>query len=263
MFEIFKNLFAKEKDLKQTKPSSNYEYIVLVDYDNVKLLFRNRGVEHVVNRIITNISPRLNSKYNRIRLRLYGGWYQNQTLSKNAQKLSSDITTKFPTVESINFNNEIYKCIINVELAYTLEFDHKHKLFNTYRKRTIPSGIKANRAPYHNCKNNKNCELSNIYRFIKDKSCPNSICDVPLNDVLEKNEQKLVDTMITSDIIYLSFNDNTELCVVTSDDDILPGINTALYNNTKLIHLHTHSNRKTPTYYIPTSNNSYVQLNMS
>lgn len=263
MFEILKKIFSNREPNNLKKPLENNELIVLVDYDNVKIIFRNRGLEHVVSRIISNITPNLDKKYNRVRIRLYGGWYHNQTLSKKAQNLASDIANKFPKVENINFNNVLYKSIINAELAYTLEFDHKHKLFNTYRRKRTPSGIKANKPPYQNCQNQPNCDLINIHKFINKKKCPHASCGVTHNGVLEKNEQKLVDTMLTSDIIYLSFNDNNELCVVTSDDDILPGINTALNNNIKLIHLHTHSNRKTPQYYIPVSNNDYVQINMS
>ncbi|MBO6522371.1 MAG: hypothetical protein JJ971_00970 [Balneolaceae bacterium] len=248
---------------KSKEASSLSELVILIDYDNIKSIFRQRGLVHVVDRIMLNISPSISKVYNRYRLRLYGGWYESNNLSRNAQMLSAEISSNYPDVRKIKKNDKESSSIINVELAFSLESDHKHKLFNTYRKNRTPHGIRSAKRPFNQCSNPKSCTLDCIPSFLNKKKCPDHTCQASLNDILIKNEQKLVDTMLTSDIIFLSFRDNDEVCVVTSDDDIWPGINTALFNNTQLIHLHTHSNRKTPAYYIPHGVQNYTQINMT
>ena len=49
---------------------------------------------------------------------------------------------------------------------------------------------------------------------------------------------KLVDTMITADMINIAINEN-ELSIISSDDDFWPGIMTALHIGAKVFHILT------------------------
>ena len=68
------------------------------------------------------------------------------------------------------------------------------------------------------------------------------------NDVLQKWEQKLVDTMLVSDLIFLATRGERDLVVVSSDDDIWPGIRTALQLGARVTQVHT-GGRETPADY--------------
>jgi uncharacterized LabA/DUF88 family protein len=77
--------------------------------------------------------------------------------------------------------------------------------------------------------------------------------------VLRKLEQKLVDTMMVADMIYLARADNAAIAVVSSDDDMWPGILSGLVAGAQLIHIQT-TGVKRVLPYKRNVNGTYVQL---
>ena len=57
--------------------------------------------------------------------------------------------------------------------------------------------------------------------------------------LLSRREQKLVDTMIVADLIHLASRGETPIGLVSSDDDMWPGILSALNIGASVIHVHT------------------------
>lgn len=55
--------------------------------------------------------------------------------------------------------------------------------------------------------------------------------------------------MLTADLIHLAKNGQQELAVVSSDDDLWPGIQMALLAGAHVIQVHTRSGRPTPLAY--------------
>jgi hypothetical protein len=55
--------------------------------------------------------------------------------------------------------------------------------------------------------------------------------------------------MLTADFIHLAQIDPRLLCIVSSDDDLWPGIRMALLRNRAVVHVHTQATHRThPTY---------------
>lgn len=227
--------------------------IILVDYDNIDRNVSIHGISHVVNKILSKIDIAETTGNKRINIRLYGGWYEQNHFTTRAQNLSADISVTFPNVALLSDN--ITPVIVNCEMAYSILADPNNHLFNTFRSRGVPSGLKAKHPNSCGC-TTLNCPLMAFYDFINNNRC--SVCNtIKPEDLLYRGEQKLVDTMLTSDLIYLS-NQSLNIGIVSSDDDFWPGIKTTLTNGKKIIQIHT-KNRPTPHYYTRTTNNNYTQ----
>jgi hypothetical protein len=80
--------------------------------------------------------------------------------------------------------------------------------------------------------------------------CPNSMCPFTLQDFLSKPTQKLVDSMIVCDLLLVS-NSNARVVVVSSDDDLWPGIYTALGCGCQIIRIRTSTKPTQITYPTP------------
>jgi len=228
--------------------------LILVDYDNVDSNITRLGIVHVVNRILSKIDSSEISSNRRVTIRLYGGWYEQNNFTRRAQNLSADISANFPGTSILSDNST--SVIVNCEMAYSILADPTNHLFHTYRSRGVPSGLRVNHPSQCGC-TNSSCPLVATYNFVRTKNC--STCNrIKLDDLLYRAEQKLVDTMLTSDLIF-SANQPINVAIVSSDDDFWPGIKTSINYGKKVIQIHTRS-RLTPTYYTrTTAHNFYVQ----
>jgi hypothetical protein len=227
--------------------------IILVDYDNIETNIVRHGVMHVVNRIVSKIDSTEVDSNRHITIRLYGGWYQQNRFTNQAQILSADILANFPNTALLSDN--LTSVIVNCEMAYSILADPTNHLFSTYRPRGIPMGLKAKHPSNCGC-STPNCPIVATHNFLRNNIC--NVCNtVRPEDIFFRGEQKLVDTMLTSDLIFSS-NQSANLGVVSSDDDFWPGIKTTLANGKTVIQLHTR-NRSTPSSYTRTTINNYIQ----
>lgn len=92
--------------------------------------------------------------------------------------------------------------------------------------------------------------------------CPTPKCTVELDKVLLRAEQKLVDTMLVTDLIHYSMHQKETIVVVTSDDDVWPGIHSAIVHGANIHHVQTIPGRVTPTYYSKLVSGTYHQYTM-
>lgn len=227
--------------------------IILVDYDNIDRSILRHGISHVINRILSKIDPHEVLGNRHVHIRLYGGWYEQNRFTTRAQNLSADISANFPNVCLLSDNST--SGIVNCEMAYSILADPSNHLFNTFRSRGIPSGLKAKHPTNCGCTNQR-CPVIAAYDFINNKLC-NTCGNIRPEDIFYRSEQKLVDTMLTSDLIFSS-TQSLNLGVVSSDDDFWPGIKTTLVTGKCVIQIHT-KNRPTPTFYTRTTSNNYIQ----
>lgn len=63
--------------------------MVFLDYDNLEYSTRVKGLHYVAEKIIALVDPSC-AKDKRITIRLYGGWYENETITKRAQDLETE-----------------------------------------------------------------------------------------------------------------------------------------------------------------------------
>ncbi|WP_421794284.1 hypothetical protein [Hydrocarboniphaga effusa] len=230
---------------------------ILVDYDNVYDHDRRLGLPHVISKITAVISPHLPVAVNRLSYRLYGGWFEEAKLSRSAQKLGASITT-YPTAANINGNAGV----VQVDFARALFSNPRNHLTHTFRPRGQVPRLSCEASPYRRCTVTAQCPLIHLAAFINSEQCHSSGCPVTPADILKKEEQKLVDTMIVSDIAYLATQDVTSaIAVVSADYDIWPGIVNALAFGKGVVHVHPKPNYgiRRNRYAVPIGS-SYVPL---
>ena len=75
------------------------------------------------------------------------------------------------------------------------------------------------------CAHSTNCPLDDLRQWQK-KRCPrHNDCPVKTRDAIGAERQKLVDTAIVADTMYLArYHGRDWVAVVSNDDDILPGL---------------------------------------
>jgi len=228
--------------------------MILVDYDNIEKSTLRHGVVHVVNRIVSKIDPTEVDSSHRITIRLYGGWYLNNSFTHKAQLISSDILANFPNTAMLSDGTT--NVVVNCEMAYSILADPTNHLFSTFRPRGFPNGLGA-KNPIVDCGcTNTNCPIIAVHDFLVNNVCGTCKTIKP-EDVYYRGEQKLVDTMLTCDLIFSS-NQPANLGVVSSDDDFWPGIKTTLINGKKVIQLHTRKHSM-PSSYTRTTRSNYIQ----
>jgi hypothetical protein len=229
---------------------------ILVDYDNIDLISRRRGLKFIANGIISQLDDVEFTKITEIKLRLYGGWFSKIAKTTFAENLNAEIYRDFPSIVMNTTTKRIYK--VEVELAYgLLSFPSIH-FFDTYRIRGFQTDIKSKPPSQEGCID-LNCPVRLVYEFITNGSCKNQCCNITPEDILYKGVQKLVDNMICCDIIYLAASNPAPIVLVSSDEDFWPVIFSVIKNSKKIIHIHSKPNRTLQLCYKNISNNFYIE----
>jgi hypothetical protein len=236
--------------------------IFLVDYDNVRPIDRGRGLANIVEKIVRTVGTAPYASVPRARVRLYGGWLLRSTPSRLAQALAADIAAHFPRVVVVTDPAVSVRVTTNVELAHSLECDPRSVFPNTFRVRSAPENIRSKAIPYAGCQNPAACAIGVMHTFFTSGGCPQVGCSVVLEGVLERAEQKLVDGMITADLLHLSTRATEPIAIVTSDDDLWPAVHGAVIYGAHVLHIQTHAGRTTPTYYSALVSGQYSQFSL-
>lgn len=245
--------------LHSAKP--DFSVWILVDYSNVDPLLKQRGLGAVAWEIIQAIGPANFTPAEQVQVRLYGGWYQGDEFSKLAQQLAAEISGAFPQPVYLPAGDESLPLRVNVELARSLLIDPSRDLFHTYRPRGLPGGIICESPPFPGCISPALCPIQPLFSFFTDRTCPATDCGVRPRHVLSRPEQKLVDTMLVADLIHLASQRET-VGVVSSDDDIWPGIRMALSGGGSVIHIHSKKGQGTPEFYKGPLPSAYQELHL-
>ena len=96
---------------------------ILVDYDNVHEIYRNRTLHETIEKILSLVDERLFFNQPRVRVRLYDGWFEGTRISRSAQRLAPQVQSAFPFSRSYQENGETKKIIVSAEMAYCLDGD--------------------------------------------------------------------------------------------------------------------------------------------
>lgn len=234
--------------------------LVLVDYNNIPEADRRKGVEYVVNRLISAIDPACIRGYRRIAFRLYDGWYEKQSLTRKAQTISANVQSAYPDKKTLCDKTGTFDAIVNVDLAYSLRCEPGVHIWHTFRqhqranlnvKCQVPSAVGCTATT---------CALTHLPALFSSGACPIPGCQVTSEALFVRNEQKMVDTMIVADMLESLLKKQAELAVVSSDDDLWPAIRMLLANGMRVFHIHTIPKRTTPSYFLKGLNSNYVQL---
>lgn len=209
---------------------------ILVDFDNVPDVVRYKGTRYVADKVLTSLRtmvPGAVANLSRLDVRFYGGWLGLNSPTPLASHLLAEVQRDFPFV--ILAPNPI---TISGELAQSLLPLPKHILPHTFRQRRGKQNISCQHPTKLGCVL-QTCPMIIVHDFLKSETCPSAGCGRTANNFLVKSEQKLVDTMLVADLIHLSANGASQIAVVSSDDDLWPGMLLAMHNGASLFHVCT------------------------
>jgi hypothetical protein len=212
---------------------------VLIDFDNFytehykakKLTW----LIHELNKVITEVLNYQQYVKN-IFVRLYGGWMENGMLTPTASLIQQELSTNsifpmpHPKSEGLLRGN--------IEIATKLISIPNNVWDNTKKsKNGLPNIRVEHSALYEHCHSNTDrCPVLILKTFLKKKTRKCSVvgCDGTNESVFKTVEQKMVDTLLSCDLLHLSnISSVLSIIVMTDDFDIHPAIATARngYNN--------------------------------
>ena len=236
--------------------------IVLIDYDNLDPLARRRGVRYVMTNLLQAIGRQRLAAEQAVVCRLYGGWFDGTALSSRAQEIAADLRREFPGTVTVADEHGAHTVRVRAELALALACDPRVALTHTYRRRSLPPRLRCAAAPFPDCASSSRCPVAGIHPFIRDGACPAEDCDVTPRAVLERAEQKLVDSMIVIDLVHLAEAASELLVVVSADDDLWPGMRFVLLRGTPVVHVVPRRHRRPPGPYRRLETPDYSQVAM-
>lgn len=158
-----------------------------------------------------------------ILIRLYGGWVDNGILTRRASMLEQVINASpiFP------FRDSSRGTIVRgkIELAKSLLVHPRLEWSGTFRTKAGLPRIRLEQNFTHSCVDQDLCPVRVLARFTKSRSkmCPVKDCTVLNRDAFKCAEQKMVDTLISCDLIALASDPYTAAVALLSEDtDLLP-----------------------------------------
>ena len=205
--------------------------ILLVDYSN---MIQDAGV--LKEDVISLVKAYLNFvgwKGLRIEadVRLYDGWDMMEddgksTMSRNAQEVCAVMTSAFPL--------RLGPCLVRVELARSLASQPTLHLKHTFRRRQHIQKVSVAPASDFCCDDARKMEPF-LFQLIKKGRC--AFCGKAASSILYAAEQKMVDTMMSLDVVYYGSHDAGTLVVASDDDDIMPAMLEVAKSGTIIYHL--------------------------
>lgn len=223
---------------------------LLIDYDNVTDFARGMSLAALVKHIETKISSAHICSYDRLNVRLYGGWNWERGITRSAQTLAAEIQRSFPApIARVDEIGRTVHRITTVELATS-----PLTLPNVILKGTLMSDrtvrkIRCTSRPWVKCSNDGDCGLRAVERFLAEDACPTHSCHVTPLDVLRRTEQKQVDTLIVADLCELALRRSAvHVVLVSSDADMWPGVLMCLSAGCTVVHVNRQPGYITPPH---------------
>lgn len=210
------------------EPGGERTCLVLVDYDNAFPPSEPLTPEEVALEVELWIR-RLSTRYTdvaRIEMRLYGGWYDDADLSRQGS-LVVQILSRMPEFPIRLPGGRILRGEIALA-SWPLVSARSSPLLGTYRRRSSLPRIRLNKQPYpDNCaKLDSTCPAAILRAFTRTnhRACPTEACTTLSSEAFVTHEQKMVDTMLATDLLTASQHSSTDsiVVVISGDSDFLP-----------------------------------------
>lgn len=201
---------------------------IFIDYDNLLNGQKSSGILDVVTKALLQTPLSSSTARGTCDIRIYGGWYEGPAMTQRAQDLAVGIGREFPAIIRVpHQGGEVAALAAKAELAVAMMEEPNRHLFGTYRKKEKPGNLRVQRPGEVGCTDTA-CPLPLAKKLLKSGKCPTSSCSVTANDLVSRHEQKIVDTMLTCDLVYAPTQDYQHLILISDDDDFLPPLRAAL-----------------------------------
>jgi len=219
-------------------PERIMRYSIFVDYDNLLPSQKIAGMLDLLTKALIQLPLGVATTRARCEARVYGGWYEGNQITRRAQDVTVEIQRDFPKVIRLPSTSGNHMSVsTSVELAVALLQEPSHHLFNTYRRKGKPANVRVAEKCDVGC-NEADCLLPLMKRFIGSGNCPKAGCAVTTGNLIYRNEQKIVDTMLACDLIYAANGSSDQVILISGDDDFLPPLRAVLLSGTAAVRIH-------------------------
>jgi uncharacterized LabA/DUF88 family protein len=221
-------------------PDPDSRCVILIDYDNLLQHQKSAGVLDVVTKVLVQVPYGDSAAQIRCDVRVYGGWYEGTVMTRRAQTVVVELQRDFPytlRLPMLNAPGKYRKASIGAELARSLLQEPSHHLINTYRRKGKPANVRVEDPTIAGCVD-PDCVLPMMKKLLKTGRCPKPGCGVVVGDLVYRHEQKIVDTMLSCDLIYAAGGRAEHIVLVSSDDDFLPPLRTVLLAGKTVLRFH-------------------------
>ncbi len=221
---------------------------VFIDYDNLSEGQKRSGMLDVLTKALMQLSTIRFAARIACEVRVYGGWYEGSEMTQLAQDVSIKIGDEFPKLIIVSQSNG-GKVAINTsaELAMALMQEPSYHLFGTYRKKGRPANVRVESQTDVGCCDDM-CALPLMKRLLKNGKCPQLGCQITRSNLVYRNEQKIVDTMLSCDLIHAASLNETLVVLISSDDDFLPPLRTVLLRGVSAFRFHPQPNSQRASF---------------
>jgi hypothetical protein len=237
--------------------------LFLVDYDNIDRGAQRRGLAFLMDAILNCVGPHhlIRAGIARVHFRLYGGWHEGRMPTRRAQQLMAEIERVSPMRVEIVRDSKAVTVSASAEMAIALHDEPGRVFYNTFRAYEPPQALEARPIAELGCER-RPCPLSGLRDFLSNRHCGVPGCVVEPSAMLFVPQQKLVDTMLVVDLLSAARREPPIMAVVSSDDDMWPGIRSALHLGREVLHVHTQRARFTSPEYCGDIKSGYRQFNL-
>ena len=223
--------------------SQQVTFAVFIDYDNLTPVQKTTGILDVVTKALIQLPFDTEISKAVCDVRVYGGWYEGSEITRLAQEVAVEIQDNFPAIIRIPSNGKYIKFKTNADLAVALMKEPGRHLFNTLRRREKPGNIRVEAPENVGCLDSE-CILPMMKKFLNKGRCPKSDCNAASGNLVYRQEQKLVDTMLSCDLIHAASEEDYKVILISSDDDFLPPLRTIALNGAEVVRFHPKQNRQ-------------------
>lgn len=223
---------------------------IFVDYDNVEVSLTRAGPVALAKTLVGLVPQAVLDRHDAVIVRLYGGWRERGNLTRSAQQLVPDIRAGSPSAFGKRSGTAGF-LRLTVELADSPIGSSTPMEETLVRERGL-RGFRAKRS-WAECNRPTSCGLAQFSSLSHRTNCTVAGCTSSLANVLVRDEQKMVDTMIVADMAYQALSQRaTDIVVVSSDTDMWPGVLLAVRANCQVTHIHTRPSWRTQRHLMGT-----------
>lgn len=220
----------------------DFIFSVFIDYDNLLENHKATGIIDVVTRALMQVPIDTDSSRAKCDVRIYGGWYEGPQLTRRAQDIAIQIQNDFPKIIRLQkFSGGVMPVSAYAELAVSLMQEPGHHIFDTFRRKGKPANVRVEKPENVGC-NDPQCVLPMMKKLLNKGKCPKNGCGVTSTNLVYRDEQKIVDTMLACDLIFAAASEVDQVILISGDDDFLPPLRTVLLRGGNVIRLHPREN---------------------
>jgi uncharacterized LabA/DUF88 family protein len=214
---------------------------VLVDYDNLGDFRTSKTLDAVMRHIESRLPDDFVEGVPRVDMRLYGGWVTGRSLTRQAQAIAAEIQANYPaTTQRVNASGVSSTRILSVAFARSGLFLPSEDLSDTFMSGRSVRNIYIDQSGWRSCSSPSQCHMAAVETFIRDGQCNHGSCGVTSRELLKRNEQKQVDTLLVADMAELALRQGAKrIAIVSSDADMWPGVLLCLTAGTAVCQVHT------------------------